>query len=78
VAAALVYVALGASLLAYRCYGLAVAEAGPALAAVFTNLTPLIAALLSALVLGESPRPYHAVAFVLIVGGIAVSSRKSS
>ncbi|MFY8083520.1 MAG: DMT family transporter [Rubrivivax sp.] len=78
VAAALLYVALGASLLAYRCYGLAVAQAGPALAAVFTNLTPLIAAVLSALVLGESPRPYHALAFVLIVGGIVVSSRKTS
>ena len=77
VVAALVYVALGASLLAYRCYGLAVAQAGPALAAVFNNLTPLMAALLSALVLGETPQAYHAVAFVLIVGGIAVSTRKT-
>ena len=78
VAAALVYVALGASLLAYRSYGLAVAQAGPALAALFTNLTPLMAALLSALVLGETPQAYHAAAFILIVGGIAVSTRRAA
>ncbi|MFN9745172.1 MAG: DMT family transporter [Betaproteobacteria bacterium] len=76
VAAALVYVSLGASIVAYRCWGLGVAEGGPALAAFFNNLTPLCAALLSTLVLGEPPRTYHAVAFLLIVGGIAVSVRR--
>ena len=73
VVAALFYISLGASVVAYRCWGLGVAEGGPALAAVFNNLTPLIAALLSAVLLGETPRPYHATAFALIVGGIAVS-----
>ena len=73
VAAALLYVSLGASILAYRCWGLGVAEGGPALAAFFNNLTPLFAAVMSAFVLGEAPRAYHAIAFVLIVGGIAVS-----
>jgi drug/metabolite transporter (DMT)-like permease len=67
-------VSLGASILAYRCWGLGVAEGGPALAAFFNNLTPLFAALISALVLNEAPHLYHAVAFVLIVGGIAVSA----
>jgi len=71
---ALLYVSLGASVLAYRCWGLGVAEGGPALAAFFNNLTPLFAALLSALVLGDAPQPYHGVAFLLIVGGIAVSA----
>jgi drug/metabolite transporter (DMT)-like permease len=73
VAVALLYVSLGASILAYRCWGLGVAEGGPTLAAFFNNLTPLFAAVMSAMVLGEAPRAYHAVAFVLIVGGIAVS-----
>ena len=72
--AALLYVSVCASLLAYRAWGLAVAQGGPALAAFFANLTPLFAALLSAAVLGETPRPFHAGAFVLIVAGIAVSS----
>lgn len=71
---ALLYVSLGASIVAYRCWGLGVAEGGPSLAAFFSNLTPLMAALLSAVVLGEIPRWYHAVAFGLIVGGIAVSA----
>jgi drug/metabolite transporter (DMT)-like permease len=76
VVAALLYVSLGASILAYRCWGLGVAEGSPALAAFFNNLTPLFAALLSALVLGQPPQPYHALAFVLIVGGIVVGMRR--
>ena len=72
--AALLYVSLGASIVAYRCWGLGVAEGGPALAAFFNNLTPLFAAVLSALLLGETPQPYHAAAFALIVGGIAISA----
>ena len=76
VAAALLYVALGPSIVAYRCWGLGVAEGGPTLAAFFNNLTPLFAALLSTLVLGDSPRPYHGAAFLLIVGGIAVSLQR--
>lgn len=75
VAAALAYVSLGASVVAYRCWGLGVAQGGPALAAFFNNLTPVFAAVISALVLGEVPRGYHALAFALIVGGIVVSSR---
>jgi drug/metabolite transporter (DMT)-like permease len=71
--AALVYVAVGPSIVAYRCWGLGVAHGGPALAAFFVNLSPLFAALMSIALLGEWPRPYHGVAFALIVAGIAVS-----
>ncbi len=73
VAGALLYVSLGASIAAYRCWGLGVAEGGPALAAFFSNLTPLFTGLLSASLLGEAPQPFHAGAFALIVGGIALS-----
>jgi drug/metabolite transporter (DMT)-like permease len=72
--AALLFVALGPSLVAYRCWGLGVAEAGPTIAAFFANLTPLFTAIMSAALLGEAPRLYHAIAFLLIIGGIAVSS----
>ena len=78
VMAALAYVAIGASLLAYRCWGLGVAEAGPAMAAIFFNLTPLFTAVLSASLLGEWPAPYHGAAFVLIVAGIVVSAASSA
>ena len=76
VVAALVYVAIGPSIVAYRCWGLGIAAGGPALAAFFANLTPVFAALLSALFLGETPRLYHAAAFALIVAGILASSRR--
>jgi drug/metabolite transporter (DMT)-like permease len=75
VAAALLYVSLGASIAAYRCWGLGVAEGGPALASFFNNLTPLFAAVLSALLLGQAPKVYHAVGFLFIVGGIVLSRR---
>jgi drug/metabolite transporter (DMT)-like permease len=75
-AAALVFIALGPALLAYRCWGLGVQRAGPQTAGFFTNLTPLFAALLSAAFLGEVPQWFHGAAFVLIVGGIWVSSRR--
>lgn len=74
--AALAYVALGPSVLAYFCWGTGVAAAGPQVAGFFVNLTPLFAAVLSAAVLGEMPQAFHAAAFALIVGGIVVSSRR--
>lgn len=73
---ALVYVAIGPAIIAFRCWGAGVQQAGPAIAAFFSNLTPLFAALLSSAFLGEVPRLYHAAAFILIVGGIVVSSRR--
>ncbi len=75
-AAALLFVAVGPALLAYRCWGLGVQRAGPTVAGFFSNLTPVFAALLSALFLGETPRLYHAAAFALIVAGILASSRR--
>jgi len=73
--ATLAYVAIGPSLIAYRCWGLGVAEAGPALAGFFVNLTPVFAAVISAALLGVAPAWYHGVAFALIAAGILVSSR---
>ena len=78
VVAALLYVAVGPSIIAYRCWGLGVSLGGPALAAFFSNLTPLFAAVLSAALLGEAPQWFHALAFALIVGGIVVSARRSN
>ncbi|HET7795314.1 MAG TPA: DMT family transporter [Rhizobacter sp.] len=75
VLAALAYVAIGPSVLAYRFWGEGVATVGPAIAAFFNNLTPIFAALLSAAWLGESPRWYHVIAFVFIAAGILVTSR---
>ncbi|ABM38531.1 DMT family transporter [Polaromonas naphthalenivorans] len=75
-ATALLYIAVGPAVMAYRCWGMGVQRVGPAIAGFFSNLTPLFAALLSAAFLGELPHLYHALAFGLIVGGIVVSSRR--
>ena len=75
--AALVYVAVGPAILAYRCWGMGVQRVGPNIAGFFANLTPLFAAVMSAAFLRELPHLYHGVAFALIVGGIVVSSRRS-
>jgi drug/metabolite transporter (DMT)-like permease len=72
---ALAFVAVGPAVLAYRCWGLGIQQAGPAVAGFFANLTPLFAAIFSAAFLGELPHLYHALAFALIIGGIWVSSR---
>ena len=70
----LVYVIIGPSLVAYRCWGLGVGRAGPVLAAFFANLAPLFAALMSLALLGDAPRWFHAAAFALIVAGIVVTT----
>ncbi len=75
-ALALVYIAVGPAIVAYRCWGMGVQRVGPAVAGFFANLTPLFAALLSVAFLGELPHAYHGVAFALIAGGIVVSSRR--
>jgi drug/metabolite transporter (DMT)-like permease len=75
-ASALLFISIGPALLAYRAYGAGVLRAGPSVAGFFVNLTPLFTAVLSSAFLGETPHLYHAMAFALIVGGIAVSSRR--
>ena len=74
--AALISIAVGPALLAYRAWGAGVGQAGPAAAGFFSNLTPLFTALLSTAVLGEAPHFFHVLAFGLIVCGIVVSSRR--
>ena len=75
-ALALVFIAVGPALLAYRTWGAGIQRAGPTVAGFFANLTPLFAALMSVVFLGQPAQSYHAVAFLLIAGGIWVSSRR--
>ena len=73
-AAALIFIAVGPAIVAFRCWGTGVQRAGPTAAGFFINLTPLFAAVLSAAFLHELPHWYHGAAFALIVGGIVLSS----
>jgi drug/metabolite transporter (DMT)-like permease len=77
-ASLILFVAIGPSLIAYRCWGLGVNGAGPAIAGFFANFIPLFTAILSAAMLGEPPQVFHALAFALIVGGIIVSAQRKT
>lgn len=74
-AATVLYIAVGPSIIAYRCWGLGVATVGPAVAALFGNLTPVFTAVMAAIWLGLPPTWYHIVAFILIAAGIVWSTR---
>lgn len=75
---AMLFIILGPSIVAYRCWGLGVQAVGPTMASFFGNLTSIFAALWSALLLGEMPQWYHPIALALIMAGIAVSSQVRS
>jgi drug/metabolite transporter (DMT)-like permease len=77
VAAAMVYMAVFPSLLAYWCWDVGVRRVGAVIPVYFANLTPVFAALLSMWLLADSPRAYHAAALLLIIGGIHLASRPS-
>jgi drug/metabolite transporter (DMT)-like permease len=70
----ILFIAVGPSLIAYRFWGIGVTRAGPTVASFFANLIPLFTALLSAALLGDPPRLFHGMAFILIVTGIVISS----
>ena len=72
-----VYVALGPALLAYICWQRAVALTGSQLPMFFLNLTPVFAAILAVMLLGEFPQAYHLVGLALIVLGIVLSNRSA-
>jgi drug/metabolite transporter (DMT)-like permease len=74
-AAAMLYMAVAPSLLAYWCWDLGIRRVGAVIPVYFANLTPVFAAGLSMWLLDDAPRAYHAVALALIIGGIHLASR---
>jgi drug/metabolite transporter (DMT)-like permease len=75
VASAMLYMAVFPSLVAYWCWDLGVRRVGAVIPVYFANLTPVFAALLSMWLLADTPRLYHLIALLLIVGGIRLASR---
>jgi drug/metabolite transporter (DMT)-like permease len=74
---AVLYVALGASLLAPLLYMAGVARVGAARAGLFLHLIPVFGALLAAGLLGEALHAYHALGIAVIAAGLLVSNRTS-
>jgi drug/metabolite transporter (DMT)-like permease len=72
--AAIAYVALLPSVVAYALYNAAVATLGPASAGQAITLMPLFGAGLAALTLGEELHGYHLAGMALILGGIVTTA----
>lgn len=72
----LLYVGTVPSLLAYFAWDRAIARAGAQLPVFFITLTPLFAAVLSTLLLGDAPHWYHAAGLVCIGAGIWLAQRR--
>ncbi len=75
-AAAIAYVAIFPSLLAYIFYNRGVELLGPARAGLYMFLIPVFGALLAVLFLGERLHLYHALGFAFIIAGVVIGSRR--
>lgn len=72
---AITYVGVFAGFLAYIAWNRGVNLVGPNRAGLFLHLMPVYAALMAAGFLGESLNVHHLVGFILILGGILVTTR---
>lgn len=75
--AAIAYVALFPSVLAYLCYNRGVELIGANRAGQFVHLMPVFGSLMAVAFLGERFRLFHAIGIALIFAGIVVAARKA-
>ena len=75
-AGGLLYMGLGASLLAFWCWGKAISLIGPSKAAVIYYSLPLFCGIEAVLMLGEPLRTVHFVSAALILGGLALATKE--
>ena len=76
-AAALTYVSVFPSLVAYASWNRGVDLIGAGRAGVFLHLIPLYSAVLASLLLGEAVGLHHAAGFLLILAGVWLAARKA-
>jgi len=69
----ILYVMSFPSILAQLFYARGVELVGPNRASIFINLLPVFGTILSVILIGEAFEPYHAVAAILVVSGIALA-----
>jgi drug/metabolite transporter (DMT)-like permease len=72
VAAAVGYVAVFPSIVAYFCWNRGTELIGPNRAGLFINLVPVFAAIMSLVWLNEPPKSFHLVGMGLVVGGMVL------
>ena len=74
----LVYVVIFPSTLAYLFFNRGIALIGPNRAAPFFHLVPVFGSAMAILLLGEQPRLFHLVGYVLVLAGVVIASRQAS
>jgi len=76
--ATLAYAMIFPSTLAYLFFNRGIALIGPNRAAPFFHLMPVFGSVLAIVLLGEEPRLFHLVGYVLVLGGVIIASRQAS
>jgi drug/metabolite transporter (DMT)-like permease len=73
--ATLVYVVIFPSALSYLFFNRGIALVGPNRAAPFFHLVPVFGSAMAILFLGEAPRLFHLVGYVLVLAGVVIAAR---
>ncbi len=76
--ATLIYVVIFPSTLAYLFFNRGIALIGPNRAAPFLHLVPVFGSAMAILLLGEQPRPFHLIGYILVLAGVIIASRRGS
>jgi drug/metabolite transporter (DMT)-like permease len=76
--ATLVYVVIFPSTLAYLFFNRGIALIGPNRAAPFLHLVPLFGSVMAIALLGEQPKLFHLVGYLLVLSGVVIASRQGS
>ena len=73
-----VYVVIFPSSLAYLCFNRGIAMIGPNRAAPFFHLMPVFGSVMAIVLLGEQPRLYHLIGYLMVLAGVVIASRQAS
>lgn len=76
--ATLIYVVIFPSTLAYLFFNRGIALIGPNRAAPFLHLVPVFGSAMAILLLGEQPRLFHLIGYLLVLAGVVIASRQAS
>jgi drug/metabolite transporter (DMT)-like permease len=76
--ATLGYVLIFPSTLAYLFFNRGLALIGPNRAAPFFHLVPVFGSAMAIVLLGEQPRLFHLVGYLLVLAGVVIASRQGS
>ena len=74
----LAYVVIFPSTLAYLFFNRGIALIGPNRAAPFFHLVPVFGSAMAIVLLGEQPRLFHLVGYLLVLAGVVIAARQAS